>query len=63
MKKLKYIIDHDELTPIEIKGRIYFLDYSYISRFKRLNIHDFREVGEFMKDVKEKCENVKIVKR
>lgn len=60
LKKLKLIVENDEMTPLEIKGYIYFLTIDYLDKFKKLDIKDFRTVGEFMSDVKENCPNFRI---
>lgn len=60
MTKLKLIVKYDGFTPVEIKGSMYFLSQEYMSRYKRLNLNDFRAVGSFMHDIKENCDSQKV---
>ena len=60
MKKLKLITENDEMTPVEIKGMMYFLTIDYLYKFKQINPNDFKQVGEFMRDVKDNCISFKI---
>lgn len=61
MKKLKLILENDEFTPLEIKGHMYFLPIDYLYKFKQINPNDFKQVGEYMKDIKDNCANIKVV--
>lgn len=60
LKKLKLISEHDEFTGVEIKGEMYFLPIDYIYKFKSINPNDFKQVGEFIKDLKENCEHIRV---
>lgn len=61
MKKLKLIIENDEMTPIEIRGYLYFINVDYIDKFKKINPTDYKQVGEFVTDIKQNCINFKVV--
>lgn len=60
MTKLKLIIQNNDMIGIEIKGLLYFITPELVQRYKTMNLHDFREVGNFMHDIKEKCESHKV---
>lgn len=60
MVKLKLISQHDECVPVEIKGSMYFLTSEFMSRYRTLNLNDFRAVGNFMHDIKDKCDSHKV---
>ena len=62
MKKLKLIVDNDEMTGVEIKGQMYFLTVDYIDKFKKVNPNDYKQVGEFIADIKNNCISFKVGK-